>query len=101
MALNTIHVQSDSANMNRNSVAAKTAGVPYVLIVQKDLEDREAMKAALIENYEVHVAADGFQVLSLVLERKPASEHHRGCEAAAQANDFGWNFEVGRFGLGR
>jgi hypothetical protein len=87
--------------MNRNSVAAKTAGVPYVLIVQKDLEDREAMKAALIENYEVHVAADGFQVLSLVLERKPASEHHRGCEAAAQANDFGWNFEGGRFGLGR
>ncbi len=41
-------------------------------IVQKNLEDREAMKAALIENYEVHVAADGFQVLSLVLERKTA-----------------------------
>ena len=67
--------------MNRNSVAAKTAGLPYVLIVQKGLEDREAMKTALIENYEVHVAADGFQVLSLVLERKPASEHHRGGEA--------------------
>jgi S-adenosylmethionine:tRNA-ribosyltransferase-isomerase (queuine synthetase) len=87
--------------MNRNSVAAKTAGLPYVWVVQKDLEDREAMKAAFIEDYEMHVAADGFQVLSLVLERKPASEHHRGGEAAAQANEFGWNFEVGRFGLGR
>ncbi|MEO1916644.1 MAG: hypothetical protein ABGW98_22605 [Myxococcales bacterium] len=36
--------------MNRNSVAAKTAGVPYVLIVQKDLEDREAVKPNLFEN---------------------------------------------------
>ena len=58
--------------MKGNSVAAKTAGSPYVLIVQKDLEHRAAMKAALIQNYELHVAADGFQVLSLVLERKTA-----------------------------
>ena len=41
-------------------------------VVQKNLEDREATKTAFIENYEVHVAADGFQVLSLVLERKTA-----------------------------
>ena len=54
MALNTIYVQSDRANMNRNSVAAKTAGVPYVLIVQKDLADREVMKAALIPWEERH-----------------------------------------------
>jgi hypothetical protein len=47
------------------------------LIVQKDLEHRAAMKAALIQNYELHVAADGFQVLSLVLERKPTTLDER------------------------
>lgn len=44
---------------------------PYLLIVQQSREDREFMGECLGPDYEVRLASDGFEVLSLVLERKP------------------------------
>ncbi len=44
---------------------------PYVVIVQEDPLERQAMRAALDDRYQVTTVGDGFDLLSRVLERKP------------------------------
>ncbi len=44
---------------------------PYVVVVQEDPLDRQAMRSTLEDRYEVATVGDGFDLLSQVLERKP------------------------------
>ena len=44
---------------------------PYLIVVQEDPLDRQAMRQALGDAYDVATVGDGFDLLSQVLERKP------------------------------